>query len=62
MSRNELKAFDQELAQHLNKDKMIMRLLHELDKEYSELNQRRMKLKSERQEKLNEKVQNSKHK
>ena len=62
LSRNELVAFDKELIQHLNKDKMIMRLLYELDKEYSELNQKRMKMKSKQQEELNQKVQDSKYK
>lgn len=60
LSRNELKTFDKNLAKHLNKENMIMRLLHELDKEFSELNQKRSDSKYKKQIDLNDKVQNDK--
>lgn len=61
MSRNELKSFDKELAQHLNKETMIMRLLYELDKEYAELMQKRSEGKLKKQSELDKKVQSKKH-
>lgn len=60
LSRNELKTFDKKLAKHLNKENMVMRLLHELDKEFSELNQKRSESKFKRQIELNDKVQSDK--
>lgn len=61
MSRNELKSFDKDLAQHLNKETMIMRLLYELDKEYAELMQKRSKGKLDKQEALDKEIQSKKH-
>jgi hypothetical protein len=57
MTRNELKSFDKQLALKLNKDKMIMKLLQELDYEYAELMQIRTSSKFEDQNNLDSMVQ-----
>lgn len=62
LSRNELKALDNDLVKHFNKDNMIKRLLFELDKEYSEMNQIRTQSKLQKQIDLNQEIQENKHK
>ena len=61
MTRNELKAFDKELVTKLNKKEMIMRLLHELDREYAEMNQIRIESKLKRQSDINKNIQENKY-
>ena len=60
LTRNELKAYDKEIAHHFNKETMILRLLDELDLEYAELSQKKIHHKMKNQDKIDKEIQDKK--
>lgn len=61
MTRNELKAFDQHLAHHFNKDNMIVRLFDKIDEEYAELVHKRHIFQNKDNIKADEEFKAAKH-
>lgn len=60
MTRNELKAYDKQMAHHFSKQTMILRLLDELDLEFAELTQLKISHKLKQQHSIDKQVQDSK--